>query len=150
MQWNENEPSWTSTPNGALLKCESGIGCLEVEVNGEYKTHVEWLNLAKPGQPTHAPPKETLIDAAYLSSLIGFDVNHPNSPRVRLNALACNMRQAELDDFREHGIARPISLDGFNSAGRLIFKTMHHGRMGQGDKQWKLIFPHEQLLTVFP
>lgn len=143
IQWNENEPSWTSTPDGALLKCQSGVGAVEIEVNGEYKTHIEWLNLPSGGKEPLSPPRETLIDAAYLSQLIGFDVTHQSSPNVRLNAVGCNMRQAELEGFRANGIARPLEIAGFASGARQVFKTMHHGRMGERDKRWELMFPHE-------
>ncbi|KAJ1029553.1 hypothetical protein NDA13_002799 [Ustilago tritici] len=142
-QWNENEPSWTSTPDGALLKCDSGIGSLEIKFNDACKTHVEWLNLIPGDTDTQMPPRETLIDAAYLNQLVGFDVSHPSSPRVKLNAVACNMRQAELEDFRENGVARPVKINGFDSGKRQVFKTMHHGRMGDADQLWKLLFPHE-------
>ena len=143
VRWNEHGPSWTSTPRGALLKCDSGIGAVEVEVNGEYKTHIEWLNLASASQPAQAPPKETLFDAAYLSGLVGFDVMHPSSPRVKLNAVACNMRQTELDDFRAHGIARPLTVAGI-SPSRTVIKSLPHGQTNRGGRQWELIFPHER------
>lgn len=145
VQWNENEPSWTSTPQGAVLRCASGIGAIEAWINDEYKTHVEWLNLpSSQGQKTPMPPQETMIDAAYLSNLVGFDVNHPSSPRVKLNALACNMRQAEMHDFRQHGVARPLTVAGIDSTRRTITKSLPHGQTNASGRQWDLIFPHER------
>ncbi|GAC96204.1 zinc metalloproteinase [Pseudozyma hubeiensis SY62] len=141
IRWNENEPSWTSTPRGALLKCDSGIGSIEVEVNGDYKTHVEWLNLQTPSGPPQMPPRETMIDASYLSNLVGFDVMHPSSPNVKLNALACNMRQAELDGYRQHAIARSLHIEGFDASRRTILKTLPLGQVNRSGHQWDLIFP---------
>ncbi len=144
VKWNENVPTWTSTPRGALLKSESGIGALEVEVNGEYKTSIEWLNLPSSSQGAQMPPRETLIDSAYLSGLVRFDVNNPSSPRVKLNALACNMRQAELDDFRQHGVARPLAIAGIDPSRRSIVKTLSHGQTNHGGQKWDVIFSHER------
>ncbi|CDS82189.1 related to RSC2-member of RSC complex [Sporisorium scitamineum] len=154
-QWNENEPSWTSTPQGAVLKCDSGIGAIEVEVNGEYKTHIEWLNLPSSSQRPQMPPRQTMIDAAYLSGLVGFDVNHPSSPHAKLNALGCNMRQAQLDGFREHGIARPLRIAGIDSSRRTVLRTLSLGQVNRSGKQWDLIFPfarndgsHAELVAI--
>ncbi|ETS62973.1 hypothetical protein PaG_02743 [Moesziomyces aphidis] len=144
VQWNENEPAWTSTPQGALLKCESGIGTLEIEVDGAYKTHIEWLNLPIDGRPPQVPPRQTVIDAAYLSQKVGFDVSHPTSPRIKLNALACNMRQAELPDFRQNGVARPLRLPGIDSSRRTIVRSLPFGQTNTSGRQWDVIFPHER------
>ncbi|CBQ71972.1 conserved hypothetical protein [Sporisorium reilianum SRZ2] len=139
-QWNENEPSWTSTPQGALLKCDSGIGAIEVEVNGEYKTHIEWLNLPSSSQAPQMPPRQTMIDASYLSNLVGFDVLHPSSPDIKLNALACNMRQAQLDGFRDHGIARPVQIAGVDPSRRTVLRTLSLGQINRSGQQWDVVF----------
>ncbi|EST07704.1 hypothetical protein PSEUBRA_002801 [Kalmanozyma brasiliensis GHG001] len=140
-QWNENEPSWTGTPRGALVKCASGIGAIEIEVNGQYKTHIEWLYLPSASSPAQLPPKETLIDAAYLSNLVGFDVMQHTSSHVKLTALGCNMRQAELDGFREHGVARSLQIPGIDPS-RDVFRTLSLGQINRRGQQWDLIFPH--------
>ena len=142
IRWNENEPSWTSTPQGAVLKCESGIGAIEVEVNGEYRTHIEWLNLPSASQDAQMPPKQTWIDAAYLAGMLGFDVNHRSAPNVKLNALACNMRQAELDGFREHAVARPLQVTGIDPTLRTVVRTLSFGQINRSGQQWDVVFPH--------
>lgn len=139
VEWNENEPTWVSTSQGASLTSMSGIGAVEIEYNGEHRTRYEWLHLTK----ETLPPDHLTITPAQLSELIGFDVMQPSSPSVKLTALACNMRQAELDDFRSHGIARPLAVSGI-SPSRIVTKSIPLGSPSNGHQQWSLILPHER------
>ncbi len=141
-RWNENEPFWTATSQGALVKCESGIGAIEIEVGDKYKTHVEWLNLPSPRGPPQMPPKETMLAPSYLSGLVGFDMQHPSSPHVRITALACNMRQAFLDGFREHGVAVPLHLPGIDPSRRSVFRTLSLGQTNHTGDKLDLVFSH--------
>lgn len=140
--WNENEPVWTSTAMGAILTSASGIGVIEVDYNDEHRKRYEWLYLTDK-RPEECPPKQLVITPAQLSSLVGFDVMSPSSPSIKLNALACNMRQAELSDYRKHGVARPLTIPGIDPS-RLVTKSIPLGSPSNGDRQWSLIFPHER------
>ncbi|KDN48442.1 hypothetical protein K437DRAFT_234275 [Tilletiaria anomala UBC 951] len=104
--WKEAEPTWEPTMHGANFRSKSGIASLEVFLGDTYKTHIEFTGLPD-GNPVQ---QEMLITNEYLSKCVGFDVSSPASPSVNLTALACNMREIQLQDFRNNAYACPISL----------------------------------------
>lgn len=136
--WCEAEPHWAPTPSGVSLSCSAGIAAIEIEVDGHHRTHIEWTNL--PGG--NKSPNETLLSPAYLNNLLSIDALSPHAPRIKLNALGCNMRQAELADYRENGIAQVLRIPG-SSFRNPIFKGTSVGtEQGEREKRWMEVWPH--------
>ncbi|SPO35117.1 uncharacterized protein PSFLO_00588 [Pseudozyma flocculosa] len=139
--WNDAEPQADATMEGCLIKCRSGIASIEIEVNGEYRDHIEWTGLAGP-----PPPRETMITPEYLWGRISPHTplaSRPPDARVKLNIVACNMRQVEVDDFFNNGVAQQVRVRGGGGQGEMqVVKGTFLGR--ESDNKWMHAFLHEQ------
>lgn len=122
-EWNEATPNWNAGIDGPTLKCSSGIACVEIEVNDQYRTHIEFTGL----ENGRSPPSTLQISPSYLGSLVGFDPLSPASKKVMLRAVACNMRQSEMKDYRAFGFLKEAYIAGFTSS---VVKTMFAGQEG--------------------
>lgn len=135
-EWNDTSPSWSAGANGPTARCSSGIGAIEVEVDGRYMTSIEFTGLEN-----GTPPSSSLqISPSYLASTLGFDPLLGDR-KVMLRALACNMRQSELKDYKAFGFLKEIQMKEFSSP---VVKTMFSGQ--EGDRKW--IVPIQDLKAI--
>ncbi|KAN0066342.1 hypothetical protein ACQY0O_000436 [Thecaphora frezii] len=146
--WNDAEPQADAAVDGCILRSSSGIAAIEIEVNGQYCDHIEWTNLATAtGQPPALPPQETRITPEYLYERLcpnttdrGPD-GRPSVWRIKLNVVACNMRQVEVDDFFRNGIAQPVSVGDVAVQSKVVTGT-YVGM--ENNVRWMLAFLPEQ------
>ncbi|PWN47633.1 hypothetical protein IE53DRAFT_320891 [Violaceomyces palustris] len=129
--WNECEPLWVPTPSGCVVKCASGVACIEIEVDGEHRTHIEFTGL----DHGHRPRQEVMIDPNYLSGMINLNVMSPGSPKVKLNAVGCNMRQASLEDYKSQALSETLGIQDL-----VVTKGVFVGQ--ERDQKWMSILPH--------
>lgn len=127
-EWLGAEPFWRPTSRGALLTCSAGLALIEIDVDGRFKTHIEYIDpsygrasngevakstlFSAPGESSY-PPTSLLLTLDWIRNLVGFDPMSPTSPEVKLNAVGCNLRSMEMDSYRRMAFAQPLrSLPG--------------------------------------
>jgi hypothetical protein len=88
-------PSFAVIKDGLSVKAPVGLGSLEIQVDGQYVSHVEFPFFGGHNQP---PPQEYVLTTQHLGSLAKVD---PTKRKVTLTAVGTDQRQAELEDYSE-------------------------------------------------
>lgn len=132
-RYEEDEPSWQLTDGSVTLIAPAGVACVEFQVDGRFKSHLEWPYMDPTSQPP--PPGSLVLTPEYVSNLLQVDAMRA---KVTLSTIATNHRQAEVPDFKE--MFKQISLSGLQGG---VMKTAVRGVDADDPRRhWIAPFPN--------
>lgn len=104
-QYTAMAPSFAVIKDGISVKGGVGLGSIEIQVDGQYVTHLEFPFYGAKASP---PPQDYILTTPHIAELIHGD---PKKRKVTITAVGTDQRQAELQDYSELSRTSKIVVD---------------------------------------